>query len=89
MLEIQIHIFGNVQGVGFRATTKTIAKYLGLSGYVKSCSDGSVEILAQGSKEHLQALLEKLNKHFSAYIQKVEHTFSEPKRDFQDFYVKI
>lgn len=49
-------IYGNVQGVGFRAATEQQAKKLQLSGWVRNLPDGRVEILAQGEEKALQAL---------------------------------
>jgi len=41
-------ICGRVQGVFFRASTRTEATRLGLDGYAKNLADGSVEVLACG-----------------------------------------
>lgn len=58
--ESHIIITGNVQGVFFRAKTKEHADSLGLKGYVRNLSDGSVEICVAG--EEIQALLSALKK---------------------------
>jgi acylphosphatase len=47
-------IIGRVQGVFFRAETKRVADSLGLTGWVRNCEDGSVEVFAQGPEEKLQ-----------------------------------
>lgn len=49
-------IYGNVQGVGFRAATVQQAKSLQLTGWVRNLPDGRVEILAQGEDTALQTL---------------------------------
>lgn len=56
--KICIHAFvaGQVQGVYFRAHTKQEAKKLQLTGWVKNCPDGRVEVLACGSKSAVEAL---------------------------------
>jgi len=59
--EMHALIKGQVQGVGFRATTRYHALTLGLKGTVKNLPDGSVEIYAQGSKNHLEELMKRLN----------------------------
>jgi acylphosphatase len=46
-------IRGKVQGVFFRATTKTKAKELGIKGWVRNTEAGDVEVLAQGDAEQL------------------------------------
>ncbi|OOF88706.1 acylphosphatase [Rodentibacter ratti] len=51
----QFFIYGRVQGVGFRYFTWKEAKKLGIKGSVKNRADGSVEAIAQGSEEQLEA----------------------------------
>ncbi len=51
---------GRVQGVFFRAKTKKHADNLGLKGYVKNLSDGTVEICITG--EEVDALVTRLKK---------------------------
>lgn len=53
MFAKHITVTGNVQGVFFRAETKKRADSLGLTGWVKNCPDGSVEIHAEGSLDAL------------------------------------
>ena len=56
---VAVHLFvhGRVQGVFYRAKTQKIAEGLGLTGWVKNCDDGSVEIHAEGNKEKLEELI--------------------------------
>jgi acylphosphatase len=44
---------GQVQGVGYRAACERRATELGLSGWVCNCSDGSVEVQAEGDPQQL------------------------------------
>ena len=60
LYEMHAIVKGNVQGVGFRATTRDHAMMLGIKGVVRNLGDGSVEIYAQGSKQHLEELIKKL-----------------------------
>jgi acylphosphatase len=55
MFESKIIVHGRVQGVGYRASIISFIdnQYMDLKGYVKNLSNGSVEIVAQGSKEDL------------------------------------
>jgi acylphosphatase len=55
-------VHGHVQGVGYRATTIDEARRLGLGGWVRNRSDGSVEVLAEGSEAKLQILLAYLHR---------------------------
>lgn len=53
MKSLQIQVFGKVQGVWFRASTKKKADKLIISGTVRNMEDGSVLITAQGSDHEL------------------------------------
>lgn len=47
-------ISGRVQGVGFRYFAERWATQLGISGYVKNCWDGNVEVYAMGETISLE-----------------------------------
>lgn len=49
-------VSGRVQGVWFRASTKTEAEKLGLTGWVKNLPDGRVAVMACGPEAKIQAL---------------------------------
>ncbi len=51
-------VHGHVQGVFYRSNTHKVADRLGLTGWVKNCEDGSVEIHAEGDKNTLEELIE-------------------------------
>lgn len=48
---------GRVQGVGFRATTIREASSLDLTGWVCNRRDGTVEVVAEGTRGRLHSLL--------------------------------
>lgn len=51
---------GRVQGVGFRWFVEREAKTLGVSGWVRNNSDGSVQVLATGTRDQLSGLRSRL-----------------------------
>ena len=51
---------GKVQRVGFRFHTAHTALKLGLTGYARNQADGSVEVLACGEEDKVNALAEWL-----------------------------
>jgi acylphosphatase len=83
VLEVIVHFHGDVQGVGFRATAKRCAESMGLAGYAKNLSDGSVEVCAQGVKEVLEAFVQHLQKAFIiTHIETVYRPISTPYAEF-------
>ncbi|MGL5575378.1 MAG: acylphosphatase [Sarcina sp.] len=62
MIRKQFIATGKVQGVGFRFFVKLTATPLNITGKTENLNDGSVLIEAQGTKENLQKLTEKLFK---------------------------
>lgn len=51
---------GRVQGVGFRWFVEREAHMLGIAGWVRNNHDGSVEVLAQGTRDQLAGLHSRL-----------------------------
>ena len=60
MTKRRYRVTGEVQGVGFRWFTTEAARGLGIQGTVRNAADGSVEVLAAGPAEALDAFAEKL-----------------------------
>ena len=57
MVRGHFFFYGRVQGVGFRWHAVSKARLLGLTGWVKNLSDGSVEMEAQGTRTQIGELL--------------------------------
>ena len=55
-----IRLEGRVQGVGLRGSVSRAAHMYQIRGYARNCSDGSVEICAQGTAQHLERFLDTL-----------------------------
>jgi len=86
MRKIKIKVYGLVQGVFFRYTTRKVARQLGLTGYVKNMPDGSVYIEAEGSEEALKELLKFTNKGpKQANIERVDYEYSDAEDNYKGF----
>jgi acylphosphatase len=56
-----LEITGRVQGVGFRYSAQNEAGRLGVRGYVKNMSDGSVSLEIEGYPEKVNAMISWCN----------------------------
>lgn len=57
---IRYSFTGRVQGVGFRATAQHLAELLGVTGWVRNETDGSVTMEAQGERDQIESLIIRL-----------------------------
>lgn len=51
-------VSGRVQGVFYRDSCRATAQQLGVRGWVRNRSDGSVELVAEGSRELVEQFLD-------------------------------
>ena len=79
-------VSGRVQGVGFRWFVLRRARSLEITGWVKNCSDGSVEIRAEGTQAALESLESLLNKGpAGSMVQQVLSRDAGTVRRYQEF----
>jgi acylphosphatase len=60
LARLEANVRGRVQGVGYRYFVMSQAMRLGLTGWVSNEQDGSVRVVAEGSRADLEDLLEAL-----------------------------
>ena len=86
MKRIIINVYGLVQGVFFRYTTRKVARKLGLTGIVKNMPDGSIYIEAEGPENNLLELLEFAKKGPNyAKVEDVKYEFKDLENKFKGF----
>ncbi len=68
----EVRYAGRVQGVGFRYTTRGIAARLPVTGLVRNLSDGTVELVVEGSPQDLDRLLAAIAGELGRYIEHVD-----------------
>ncbi len=86
LLCLHTRIHGIVQGVGFRYSTIMRARRFRLTGYARNMSDGTVEVVAEGTKTDLESLLSWLQQGpSSAVVDRVEHRFMPYSGSYADF----
>ena len=80
---------GRVQGVGFRWFVEREAHILGISGWVRNNADGSVEILAQGTRDQLLGLRSRLRQGpRAARVDNVEESEAGPVAGLSSFRIE-
>ena len=80
---------GRVQGVGFRWFVEWEAHMLGIAGWVRNNPDGTVEVLAQGTRDQLVGLHSRLREGpRAARIDDVEVSNAEPVSGLTSFQIR-
>ena len=86
---LHAEVYGDVQGVGFRAFVMRRAFGYGLTGWVRNRWDGSVEVLAEGPRPGLDTLLADLQAGPSmSRVDRVEEEWSPATSEFRVFGVR-
>ena len=70
MIELRSTVIGKVQGVRYRDYVQVSATELGLVGYVRNNTDGTVTVVAQGEPDILKNFVEYL--HEGSLLSQVE-----------------
>ena len=80
---------GRVQGVGFRWFVEREAHILGIAGWVRNNHDGSVEVLAQGTRDQLSGLHGRLREGpRAARVDAVEVSEARPVDGLKSFRIE-
>ncbi len=80
---------GRVQGVGFRWFVEREAHILGIAGWVRNNADGSVEVLAMGTRDQLTGLGSRLREGpRAARVDDVEEFEAKPVHGLTTFRIE-
>jgi len=83
-----MHVFysGQVQGVGFRYTVKSVANGFEVTGTIRNLPDGRVELQAEGSGDELESFREAIRESgMEHFIQKEDINWIEARNEFRGF----
>ena len=87
---VTVRVTGRVQGVYFRAFTRNQARRLGLDGWVRNEYDGSVRLVAEGTREVLEHLLVAVRRGPSgARVDHVEADWSGATGEYDGFGIRF
>ncbi len=78
---------GRVQGVGFRYTAHSLAGRFAVAGYVRNLPDRTVELVAEGEADEVEAFLAAVAQHMAGNISRVT-AHDEPPGGHQGFQVR-
>ncbi|WGM88893.1 MAG: acylphosphatase [Candidatus Bathyarchaeum tardum] len=90
-MNIRAHIFvtGKVQGVFFRASTRSEAIKQNVIGWVRNVSDGRVEAIFEGKKENVEKMIDFCRVGPSgAHILRTDVRWGKYVGDFSEFKIK-
>lgn len=86
---LHLVVSGRVQGVFYRQSTADAAAGLRLRGFVRNLPDGRVEVVAEGARAALEALLAFCRRGPpAARVEGVEAAWGEPAGDLGPFAVR-
>ncbi len=89
MKALYTRIYGRVQGVWFRASTKDQADQLGVSGWVRNRADGAVEAFIQGNHKAVDELVEWCRQGPpGAYVERVDVEETDPADEIEGFTIR-
>jgi acylphosphatase len=78
---------GRVQGVGFRYTVHSLASRVPVTGYVQNLPDGTVELVAEGEADQVEAFLATVAERMADNVRRVT-VQDEPPRGHQGFHIR-
>ena len=91
MKTVKAHLFieGRVQGVFYRAFTRSVAAKLGLNGWVRNLYDGRVEALFEGSRDLIEQAIQECRKGpAGSSVRNIEVSWEESSGEYKDFEIR-
>jgi acylphosphatase len=69
---------GRVQGVGFRATCRWLARGFEVVGNVRNLSDGRVELLVEGESKEIDRFLDAVSRELGGFVRDTNTEHEQP-----------
>jgi acylphosphatase len=84
-VRVEILYSGNVQGVGFRYTVRSVAQSYRVVGFVKNLRDGRVQLVAESDAAEIEQFLRAVADRMSGYIRDTEREEGPATGEFSAF----
>jgi acylphosphatase len=86
MTRVRLRIHGYVQGVSFRYYARQRAQMLSLTGWVRNCPDGTVEVVAEGADDAVRQFVSWAHRGPSAAeVERVDVDYEDPRGEPPSF----
>jgi acylphosphatase len=83
---MQVIYSGQVQGVGFRYSVKSVATGFEVTGSVRNLPGGGVELVAEGAKDELEAFRQAIRESgMDHFIRQEDVSWQDASSEFRGF----
>ncbi len=79
---------GRVQGVGFRVTTRRVAREFPVTGFVRNQSDGTVELVAHAGAAVIDAFVAAVEEAMAGHVDQRDETTFDSDETFDRFEIR-
>ena len=83
-----ISFSGRVQGVGFRMTTRSIARDFAVTGWVRNETDGTVRCVAEGEAAEIDRFVAAIGQRMDRKIENITTDKSDATGEFEGFTIR-
>lgn len=88
-MRAHVIVAGRVQGVCFRSWSENRLNSIGVTGWIKNLSDGSVEAVVEGAGDKVQLAIKALQSGPSlAEVETVQVDYESPTGEFSRFSIR-
>ena len=83
---MQVIYSGQVQGVGFRYTVRTVATGFDVTGTIRNLTGGQVELIAEGARDELEAFRQAIRESgLDHFVRDEDVSWAEAAGEFRGF----
>ena len=81
-----VYYAGQVQGIGFRYSVRTLVNGFEVTGTVRNLADGRVELIAEGARAELEGLIEAVRQSdVGRFIRREQMDWTDAINEFRTF----